>query len=470
MTGAGERQSVGGKRVKQTKAMRNLMLVSTLALAVAGCSRELILEGMREDPRSPGYDTADAGAVAAASARAADDTAAFENQSRPVALGAAQAVASWPQRGANAMNRPPHAQLSANPVPVWSSKAGAGNERKFRITAEPVADAGRVFTMDSHATVTAHATGGGVLWSAGVNAPGERDGSAMGGGLALGDGKLFATTTQGELVALDPASGQVLWRQKFDAAVNGAPTVSGGKVYVATAASTAYAITTDTGRIAWRLSGVPSFVGVSGVAAPAVDGNTVIFPASNQSLVAVDAAKGDVKWVVRVAGARAGRGRAALSAFTGEPVVANGVVYAATAAGRAVAVGLNDGQLRWEAGEGAQGTMAVTGDAVFFVNDEARLVRLSARDGSKVWEVPMPRYERPDKPRKLKSVWPAFGPVLAGGRLWIASGDGILRAYNPADGAAVVASELPAGAASRPIVVSGMMLLMGENGDLLGLR
>ena len=196
----------------------------------------------------------------------------------------------------------------------------------------------------------------------------------------------------------------------------------------------------------------------------------MICPVSNESLVAVDAAGGDVNWVVRVAGARAGRGRAALSAFTGEPVVANGVVYAATAAGRAVAVGLNDGQLLWEAGEGAQGTMAVAGDAVFFVNDEARLVRLSARDGAKVWEVPLPRYEKADKPRKLKSVWPAFGPVLAGGRLWIASGDGILRAYNPADGAPVVASELPAGAASRPIVVSGMMLLMTENGDLLGLR
>ena len=461
---------MGGKRVKQTKAMRNLIMVSTLALAVSGCSRELILDGMREDLRSPGYDVTDASAVAAASARAADDAAAFENQSRPVALGGAQALGSWPQRGANAMNRPPHAQLSSSPVLAWSSKAGAGNERKFRITAEPVADAGRVFTMDSRATVTAHAVGGGALWSAQINAPGEREGNAMGGGLALADGKLFATTTQGELVALDPSSGQVLWRQKFESAVNGAPTVSGGKAYVATAASVAYAIHTDTGRIAWRLAGLPSFTGVSGVAAPAVGGNTVVFPVSNQSLVAVDAASGDVKWVARVAGDRPGRGRAVLSAFTGEPVVADGVVYAATAAGRAVAVGLNDGQIRWEAGEGAQGTMAVAGDAVFFVNDEARLVRLSARDGAKVWEVPLPRYEKADKPRRLKSVWPAYGPLLAGGRLWIASGDGVLRAFNPADGAPLLQSELPAGAASRPIVVSGMMMLMSEKGDLIGLR
>ncbi len=463
--------------MKQTKAMRNLILVSTLALAVAGCSRpELILEGMREDIRSPAYDVDDPGAAAAAAARAAEDMAPFQNSARPANIGAARATASWPQRGANAQNRAPHAQFSASPQLVWSSKAGQGNERKYRITAEPVSDGSRVFTMDSHATVSAHTTGGGAVWSADLTRPGERGGSAMGGGLALGDGKLFVTTTNGELVALDPASGQVLWRQKLDAAINGAPTVANGQVYVTTAASVAYAVNTDTGRIAWRLAGIAGHVGVSGVAAPAVSGNTVIFPLANESLIAVETGNGDVKWVARAPGNRPGRGRKVLSAYTGEPVVADGVVYAATAAGEAIAVGLKDGKLRWKAGEGAQGTMAVAGGSVYFVTDEAKLVRLSARDGAKVWSVDLPRY----RPSRVtfplfggggnKSIWPAYGPVLAGGRLWIAQGDGILRSYNPADGALVSTTELPAGAASRPILVGGMMLFMSEKGDLLALR
>lgn len=456
--------------MKQTKVMRNLLLVSTLALVTAGCAeKELILSGLREDPRSPAYDVNDPAAVAAATEAAAAEAAGAANRSVPANLGPLTNVASWTHRGGNAAHRVPHATLSAQPQVVWSSKAGAGNERKFRITAEPVADGGRIFTMDSHTLVTAHATAGGEIWSLELTPPGEKAGTGMGGGLALGDGKLFATTTFGELVAIDPATGQVLWRQKFDAALNGAPTVANGQVYVTTAASHAFAVDTDTGRVLWRLAGVATQSGVSGVAAPAVTGNIVIFPLANGSLLGADIGDGTVSWVARVPGDRPGRGHAVLQAFTGEPVVADGVIYAATAAGRAVAVGPS-GKLLWKAEEGAQGTFAVAGGSVFFVNDEAKLVRLSSGDGSRIWAVDLPRYVKADKPRRLKSIFPAFGPVMAGGRLWVASGDGYLRAFNPDDGVVSAAVELPAGAASRPITLGGLLYLMTETGDLLALR
>ena len=451
--------------------MRNLVLVSTLALVVAGCSKpEVILEGLREDPRSGGYDVADPASVAAAGERAAEDFAPFENLSRAANVGAPVAVGSWPQRGYDAAHDLPNAAFAAAPAVVWSSKAGQGNERKYRINADPVSDGARVYTLDSHTTVTAHAIGGGAVWSVDITPPGERAGYGSGGGLALSGDTLFATTTFGELVALDAGSGAVRWRQKFDAAVDGAPTVSGGKVFVSTAASSAYAIAADTGRIDWRIAGLPTQGGVTGVAAPAVSGNVVIFPLANRSMVGVDVGSGEARWVSRVSGSRPGSARQVISAFTGEPVVDGGVVYAATASGRAVAVGLNDGNVRWSADEGAQGTMAVAGGSVYFVNDQAKLVRLSAGDGAKVWEVSLPRYEKADKPRKLKSIWPAYGPVLAGGRLWVASGDGILRSFNPADGAPLGEVALTAGAASRPIVVAGMMMLMTEKGDVIGLR
>lgn len=449
--------------------MLSLAGVAAATLALSSCSKEVILEGLREDIRSPGYDLNDPAAVAKATESASAMRAPFENLSRPIRLPAAVAVASWPQRGANARHLLPNARFSASPSVVWSTKAGTGNERKYRITAAPVADQGRVFTMDSHATVMAHAIGGDTLWSADLTSLGEQAGTASGGGLALGDGKLFATTTQGDLAALDPVSGKVLWRQHFNAAVTGAPTVGNGVVYVSTAASEGAAVNSDTGRLVWHLTGVPSPTGIEGVASAALSGNDVVFPLANRSLLAVDNATGEPAWVTRVAGARPGSARRNLSAFTGEPVVAGGTVYAATASGRAVAVSLADGTERWNVAEGAQGSMAVAGGAVFFVTDEAKLVRLSASTGAKVWSVDLPRYTR-DNPKRFKSIWPAFGPVLAGGQLWIASGDGFLRAFDPTDGTKRAEIELPAGAASRPIVVSGMMLVMTEKGDLIGLR
>jgi len=456
--------------VKQAKAIRNLALMAALAAVAQGCSKpEEILVGLREDPRSPAYDVTDPNAVNAATERAAADMAAFDNQSVPVNLGPVTNVASWTHRGGSASHLLPHAALSAQPVVAWSARIGQGNERKYRITAEPVSDGTRIFTMDSHAQVVATSTAGATLWAADMSLPGERAGAATGGGLALGDGKLFATTGEGALIAIDPASGEILWRQKFASAVQGAPTVSGGLIFVATAGSQAYAVRSDNGRIAWQLAGVPSQSGVSAVSAPAIAGNLVLFPLANGSLLGADVGDGTVKWVARAAGDRLGAAHSVLQDFTGEPVVAGNMVYVATAAGKAEAVGL-DGQLRWSADQGAQGMMAVAGGALFFVTDEGKLVRLSASDGSMVWSVDLPRYVKFDKPRKLKSIYPAFGPVLASGKLWIAAGDGVLRAFDPASGAPVGEVALPAGAAARPITVGGALYVVTEKGQLVALR
>lgn len=456
--------------MKQAKAIRNLALLAALAAAAAGCSKpEEILVGLREDLRSPGYDVTDPNAVAAAAGRAAEEAAPVANASVPVNLGPVSNVTSWTHRGGSASHLLPHAALSAQPAVLWSARIGQGNERKFRLTAEPVSDGSRLYTMDSHAQVVATSTAGATLWSADLTGPGERAGSSASGGLALGDGKLFATTGAGELIALDPASGAVLWRQKFPSSVQGAPTVSGGLVFVATAASQGYAVRTDNGRIAWQLAGVATQHGVSAVAAPAIAGNNVLFPLANGSLLGADIGDGSVKWVARAPGDRPGAALSVLQDFTGEPVVSGNTVYVATAAGKAMAVSL-DGQVRWTADEGAQGMMAVAGGSLFFVTDEGKFVRLSAADGSRIWSIDLPRYVKFDKPRKLKSIYPAFGPVLAGGKLWLAVGDGILRGFDPANGALVSQVALPAGAATRPIAMGGALYVVTEKGQLVALR
>ena len=175
--------------MKRFGTMRNLVLVSTLGVFAAGCSKpEFVLDGLREDLRSPGYDTSNPGETAAAAQRASDAALPFANQSRPANVGGGSAVASWPQRAGNAQNLAPHAQFSANPQLVWASKGGAGNARQNRITAEPVSDGTRVYTMDSRAGVVAHAIGGAPVWGVDLTAPGEDKGTAMGGGTVTEDG------------------------------------------------------------------------------------------------------------------------------------------------------------------------------------------------------------------------------------------------------------------------------------------
>ncbi|MEC7764176.1 MAG: PQQ-binding-like beta-propeller repeat protein [Pseudomonadota bacterium] len=436
------------------------------AVAVLGaCDREVIFQGERENVYAPDPEIVGADAAAAfARAQAESET----NVTRAVALPGMSSLGSWTQVAANAQNNAPHVAFSSSPQVIFNTDFGQGSSRKFKVTAEPVVAGGQVFVMDAQLSVASLTTGGERLWSTDLTPPGERPGQASGGGLAYANGMVLASTGYGELVALDAGSGAVRWRQDLGASGSGAPTVSGNTAYVMSTANVAYAVNISNGRLEWRLPGTPQAPGVIGASSPAVSGNTVVMPFSLESLVGVDANRGEPTWVVPVKGKRTGRAYSVLSEITGAPVVNGSMIYAGTIAGGSVGLTTN-GQIRWTALEGAAGPMVVAGGSLFMVGDEMELVRLDAATGERVWGVPLPGYDK-SNPRRFKSIYPSYGPTLAGGRLWVASGDRMLRAFDPASGALVNSVELPAGAASRPVIVGGIAYIASDKGTLMALR
>lgn len=447
---------------------RGIGALALLGLLAACGDREVILEGQRFGLRVPLE--ASAGAETGATVALPPELSGERvNESRPVSLPAPVANADWTHRAGSPSHLMPHLALSAAPQRVWTANIGAGDSRRQKITAAPVVAGGRIFVMDAANQVSAVSTTGEVLWSADATLPGERAQSASGGGLGYGEGRLFVTTGFGELIALDPATGAVQWRQRFEAPVTGAPTVAGGMVYISARDSGGWAISAADGRQRWVLSGVPSSSGRAAPAAPAVAGDTVYFPFGSGEIVAATAARGEERWTGAVAGRRPGRAVAFIGDITGDPVVAGGVVYAGSAAGRTVALRTDTGQEVWSAPEGAYGPVAVAGGSVFLVSDEARLVRLDAASGAPVWSVGMPLYDR-DNPRRQVGIHAHFGPILAGGRLVVVSDDRLIRLFAPENGALAGTVELPSGAAAAPALAGGTLYVVTGNGQLHAFR
>ncbi|NGM46819.1 PQQ-binding-like beta-propeller repeat protein [Rhodobacter sp. SGA-6-6] len=439
---------------------------TALALLAACGEREVILPGERFPVRAPLEDSiptednpkprAPAAAVAA--------------ESRPISLPAAQANADWGQRAGNARHAAPHAALSKAPVAVWSANIGAGNSRRNRISAAPVVAGGRVFAMDAGATVTALSTGGGLLWQADLTAAFDKGGGVSGGGLAADGARVFAATAYGEVVALDAKSGGVIWRQRIDAPAIGAPAIEGGRVYVSGRDGSAWALDAGTGKVVWQVFGAPGKSGWLGAAAPTVGDRVVYFPSNAGDLMAVlKPGGGTPVWHSSAAGKRLGRAYAGSFDITGDAALVGGTLYAGTGAGRTVAIDAGSGQQLWGVNEGAMGPLAVAGGSVFLVNDEARLVRLDAADGSAIWSVEMPYFEA-QKIKKRKAIVAHYGPVLAGGRLWVASSDGRLSAFSPTDGGLVYQTEIPGGAAGQPAVAGGVLYVVTTKGQVVAFR
>ena len=440
--------------------LRAATVLAVLA-GLAGCGREEILPGERFGTRVPLAATLSAEGADAAGG-AADPAAG--DAPRPISLPAPVDHAAWPQRGGTARNAIAPAALPPAPRLLFATDIGEGNSRRNRITAIPVAADGRVFTMDATAGVTAVSAGGEVLWRADLTPDWERGGNVSGGGLAVGGGALVATTGYGEVVAMEPATGAVLWRQRLQAGIT-APTVAGGLVYIVSRDAAAWAIEAETGRLRWSIPGVPAQAVRQSGAAPAVTDRLVIFPFGSGEVQAVLRQSGLGIWRSVVAGDRRGVAYTIVSDITGDPVVAGDRLYVGNLSGRVAAMDPDSGERDWTASEGAYGPVVPAGGSVFFVSDRNELIRLDAASGARVWGTELPLYEA-RRERRRSAVFAHYGPILAGGRLVVASNDGLIRFFDPESGAETGALEIRGGAASMPIVVNGVLYLVGGDGRL----
>jgi outer membrane protein assembly factor BamB len=81
----------------------------------------------------------------------------------------------------------------------------------------------------------------------------------------------------------------------------------------------------------------------------------------------------------------------------------------------------------------------------------------------------LPNFTKSNVGRR-SDIFAHYGPILAGGRLIIASSDGLLRQFDPAKGELITTVKIPSGAASAPIVVDGTLYVLSTNGNLLAFR
>ena len=309
--------------------MRGAAGLGLVAVLLVACNREVILPGERFGVREP-LDASVPVEGEPLPVAAPDEP---ENQSRAIALPGMAANADWTQRGGNAQHDGPHGSLSAAPQLVWATTIGSGNSRRNRITATPVVSGGVIFAMDALARVTAVSTAGATLWQADLAAEFDRGGSQSGGGLAAGSGRVYATTGYGEVVALDAASGQVVWRQRMGSPAAGAPAVAGAQVFAMSADGTGWAIDAGSGRVSWTLPAAENVLATETGAAPAVSGGVVIFPFAAGVMVAASTDTGLALWQSAITGNRLGRAYANSGDITGDPVVTGGVVYVGTRPG-----------------------------------------------------------------------------------------------------------------------------------------
>jgi outer membrane protein assembly factor BamB len=400
----------------------------------------------------------------------------------PVTLPAMTQNDAWAQPGGNASKSVGHLALGSALAQAWAASIGQGSTNRGRLAAPPVVAAGRVYTVDTAATLRAFdASSGRQAWAVRIGDPREiaggrslwngestgNSGALFGGGVSYDNGRVYATNGLGDAAAFDAATGAQIWRVRPGGPLRGAPTIANDNVYVVSQDNQLYALNPANGALRWNGIGTLEQAGVFGSAAPAAGQGTVVAGFSSGELTAYRYENGRVVWQDALARTSISTAVSSLSDIDAEPVIHEGRVYAIGQGGRMVALELATGQRIWEINVAGIATPAVVGDWIFVVTDEAQLLALSRETGRVRWISQLRRYEK-QKGRKGSVSW--VGPVVAGGRLILANSEGQVVNVSPVDGSvqSVVDTKTPISLA--PVVAGGTLFILNDRGQLTAWR
>lgn len=454
--------------------MKPIVTMALLSGLLAGCS---VFKG-GEGPR-----TATVGAREAVLGAEAQVEVDASLAGTPVVVPGPIANADWPQPGGNPAHSMTHVNLSASPARQWSVSIGSGSTGRGRLAAEPVIAGGRVYTIDTSATVRAFdANSGARLWEAQVRGEGATGDIVFGGGVSFDEGRVFVTNGAGYAAALDAATGAQQWIVRPGGPLRGAPTVAGGSVYVVSQDNQIYALNAANGQTQWNGIGAVELAGVFGAAAPAFAQSTIVTGFSSGELTAYRYENGQVVWQDALARTGVSTIVGNLSDIDGDPVIDNGRVFAVGQGGRMVAVELVSGQRAWEINIAGISTPWVAGDWVFVVTDRAELLAIARSSGRIRWKSQLQRFRspervgQPDRVTGIARVTPGSGPIfwrgplLAGGNLVLASSTGQIVLVNPADGAVRGTITHTTPISLPPVVANGVMYVLDDQGMLTAYR
>lgn len=426
-------------------------------LLLGGCGNTWY--GAPEDPPLPG----ERKAIRAAVTAPVMGTVAASPLPAPVANSA------WPQSGGTSDRAPGHVLLSPDPQLAWSVDAGTGKGAGARVYASPVVAGGRVYTLDANAQISAHfADTGRKAWSRSLVPEGEDGEEGYGGGMVATADAVFVATGFGEVHALDANSGATIWVRKIGAPVRSAPLLSAGRIFVITRNDSLVALDGASGRELWRAAGAPGVAGYGAGGSPASAEGAVIAPFSSGEIAAFNLADGRRAWAQTLNATRRGAALAAIADVSASPVISNRTVFVGSIAGVMAAHDLMTGQRRWVSDLAAVGKPYVAGDAIFVMTAEAKLYRLRSSDGGIVWSSQLQAHIDPNDPLDGALGWST--PLLAGSRLWMANANGELLAIDPATGAVLRTTKLPAGTYGSMAVAASTLFIFGTDGRLMALR
>lgn len=291
----------------------------------------------------------------------------------------------------------PEISNKVEPNEVWSSSVGHGIDH-FDSRLKPAIYDNKVYAASRDGKVSAlDLVSGDTLWSIdlrdGDDAPlfggishwwNERS-AKVGGGVSVGFDKVFVGTEDGQVVALNPQTGETLWSVNVKGEVLAAPVAGEGLVLVNTGGGRIFALQPDTGEQRWMHETENAILTLRGISQVSAQNGGVIYGTGNGKVGALIADKGVPAWEEAITVAKGATDLARIIDVDATPIVDNGTIYAIAYNGQLVAMELRSGRILWKREYASFRDMVLENNVLYLVDSVGKLYAVDARTGLETW-------------------------------------------------------------------------------------
>ena len=388
-------------------------------------------------------------------------------------LASPQPQPDWPTPGGNAEQSVEHVDAAPAFQIAWRRHVGLGDAKgqgvfyspMSYVVSSPVVAEGKLFMLDGRSLLSAFdPTTGREIWKTDISPHHGQGTGGFGGGVSYGDGLVYVTSGYRFVAAYDAKTGKQVWRTLTTNPVHGASTFSAGKLYFIDVSDQLQAMDAKTGQPLWTYQALDESARMMIASSPAVTADEVVAPFASGELIGLNIANGNDLWNDVLSLTNRNNALSEIRDIAGRPVISRGIAYAGGHSGVFAAVDVRTGQRNWSLPTAVITTPWVSGDVVYIVDQQGRVI-CAARDSGQIYWI---RELNAKLRKKYRAVYSS--PILASNRLILVDSKGLIIALDPKTGATEKTIKIGGSAFASPIAAGGLVYVMTDGGDLIAIR
>ncbi|MET1256259.1 outer membrane protein assembly factor BamB [Aliikangiella maris] len=331
---------------------------------------------------------------------------------------------------------------------LWKTSIGDGTNDKT-VKLSPVYAYQKIFVADGSGNVAAvNPDNGEVIWQTELN-------TVIGGGPAVANNIVAVGTTQGEVIVLNAADGTEKWRRAVSSEIITSPAVGDGYVVVRSVNDKLTAFDAESGEQQWLHDQTMPSLTLRGDSSPVIVGGGVISGFSNGKLAVFLLDSGRLAWEKTITAPVGYSEIQKLVDVDVKPLVSGTNVYVAAYNGNLTSIEASNGQAIWQRELSTFQEITLSELILLVTHENSHVSAVDKSNGVILWT------QKALHRRQLSA------PESIGDNVVVTDFEGYLHWLSRKDGTLVSREHIDSdGISAVPLVIDNKVILFGHSGNL----